>query len=59
MIGSVHLPSLIQLLEEALGDPDRVPNAEQKMRVITQRHIEFSQYHAEFQVITANLDWNP
>jgi hypothetical protein len=29
------------------------------MREIKPKHREFSQYYAEFQVIAANLDWNP
>jgi hypothetical protein len=29
------------------------------MKEITQKNREFSQYYAEFQVITADLDWNP
>jgi hypothetical protein len=29
------------------------------MREITQQNREFSQYYAEFQVIAADLDWNP
>jgi hypothetical protein len=29
------------------------------MREIKQNNSEFSQYYAEFQVIAADLDWNP
>jgi hypothetical protein len=29
------------------------------MRDIKQKYCEFSQYHAVFQVIAADLDWNP
>jgi len=29
------------------------------MREITKKNSEFSQYYAEFQVIAADLDWNP
>ena len=53
------LPALVQPLEAAFGDPDRVATAEQKMREIKQKNRKFSQYYAEFQVITADLDWNP
>jgi hypothetical protein len=53
------LSSLIQLLEAAFGDADRVAKAEWTMRDIKQKNREFSQYYAEFQVITADLDWNP
>ena len=58
-IGLEDLPALIQLLEAAFGDPDRVATAERKMREIKQKHHEFPQYYAEFQVIAADLDWNP
>jgi len=58
-IGVEDLSALIQLPEAAFGDPDRVATAERKMRVIKQKNREFSQYYAEFQVIAADLDWNP
>jgi len=58
-IGLEDLPAFIQLLEAAFGDPDRVATAERKMREINQKNREFSQYYAEFQVIAADLDWNP
>jgi hypothetical protein len=58
-IGLEDLPAFIQLLEAAFGDPDRVATAERKMREIKQKNREFSQYYAEFQVIAADLDWNP
>jgi len=57
--GLEDLPAFIQLLEAAVGDPDRVATAERKMREIKQKNREFSQYYAEFQVIAADLDWNP
>jgi hypothetical protein len=53
------LPAFIQLLEAAFGDPDRVATTERNMREIKQNNREFSQYYAEFQVIAADLDWNP
>jgi hypothetical protein len=55
-IGLEDLPALIQLLEAAFGDPDRVATAERKMQGIKQQNREFSQYYAESQVITADLD---
>ena len=33
--------------------------AERIMQEINQKNREYSQYYAEFQVIAANLDWNP
>jgi hypothetical protein len=53
------LPAFIQLLAAAFGDPDRVATAERNMKEIKQKNGEFSQYYAEFQVIAADLDWNP
>jgi len=58
-IGLEDQPAFIQLLEAAFGDPDRVATAERQMREINQKNREFSQYYAEFQVIAADLDWNP
>jgi len=58
-IGLEDLPALIQLLEAAFVDPDQVATAERKLREIKQKNGEFSQYYAEFQVIAADLDWNP
>jgi hypothetical protein len=58
-IGLGDLPAFIQLLEAAFGDPDRVATTERKIPEIKQKNREFSQYYSEFQVIAANLDWNP
>jgi hypothetical protein len=58
-IGLEDLPVFLRLLEAAFEDPDRVAIAERKMREIKQKNCEFSQYYAEFQVIAADLDWNP
>jgi len=53
------LTAILQLLEAAFGDPDRVATAERNIREIKQKNREFSQYYAEFQVIAADLDCNP
>jgi len=58
-IGLEDQLAVIQLLEAAFGDPDRVATAEQKMQEIAQMNHWFYQYHAEFQVIAADLDWYP
>jgi len=58
-IGLEDQPAFVQLLEAALGDPDRVATAERNIREIKQKNCKFSQYYAEFQVIVADLDWNP
>jgi hypothetical protein len=46
-------------LEAAFVHPDRVATAEQKMLEIQQKNREFFPSYAEFQVIAADLDWNP
>jgi hypothetical protein len=53
------LSGFTQPLEAAFGDPDRVATAERNMRDNQPKNREFSQYYAEFQVIAADLDWNP
>jgi hypothetical protein len=58
-IGLEGLTAFIQFLDAAFGDPDRVATAERNMREIKQKNGEFSQYYGEFQVIAADLDWNP
>jgi len=58
-IGLEDLAAFIQLLEAAFGDPDRVATTARNMKEIKQKNREFSQYYAEFQVIAADLDWNP
>jgi hypothetical protein len=58
-IGLEDLPAFIQLLEAAVRDPDLVATAERKMPEIKQKNRKFSQYYTEFQVIAADLDWNP
>jgi len=59
MIGLEDLPAFTQLLEAAFGYPDQVATAERTMRGIKHKNREFSQYYAVFQIIAANLDWNP
>jgi len=58
-IGLRDLPALIELLEATFGDSDRVATAERKIREITPKKLEFSQYNAEFHVIAADLDCKP
>jgi len=58
-IGLEDLPACIHLLETASGDTDWVASAEGKMRDIQQTNWMFSQYCAESQIITADIDWNP
>jgi hypothetical protein len=58
-VGLEDLPAVIQLLEAAFGDPDRVATTERNMKETKQKNREFSLYYAEFQDIAAGLDWNP
>ena len=58
-IGLEDLPESIRLPEAAFRDADRVATTELEMQEIKQRNREFSQWYAEFQVIAADLDWNP
>jgi hypothetical protein len=58
-IGLENLLAFIQLLEAACGDPDQVATAGQTMWEVNQKNREFSQYYAEFQVIAADVNWNP
>jgi hypothetical protein len=59
MIGLEDLPVCIQLLEADFGDSDWIATVKRKMREIKQQNREFSLYYAEFQVIAADLDFNP
>jgi len=58
-IGLENLPACIQLLGAAFGDHDLVATTKLEMHEIKQKNLEFCQYYAELQVITANLNWNP
>ena len=58
-IGLGDLPAFIQLLEASFGDPGRVATAERNMKEIKQMNQELFLYYAQFQVIAADLDWNP
>lgn len=42
-------PALLEYLEIAFGDPDRVQNAQNKLYQLRQRNVDFSAYFAEFQ----------
>jgi len=58
-IGLENLPAVIELLEAAFGDHDRVATAKWIMLQIKQKNPEFSKYYAEFEVIAADREWNP
>jgi hypothetical protein len=58
-IGLEDFRAYVELLDAALGDTGRIATTEQKMPVIEQKNSVFSQYYCMFQLIMANLDWNP
>jgi len=58
-IGLEDQPAFIRHLEAAFGDPNRVATAEQRIWKINQKNRAFSQYYAEFQTITVDLDLKP
>lgn len=45
----VDYPALLEYLERAFGDPDRVQNAQNKLYSLRQRNLDFSVYFSEFQ----------
>ena len=45
----VDYPEMLQYLEDAFGDPDRVQNAQNKLYQLKQKNLDFSVYYAEFQ----------
>jgi hypothetical protein len=59
MIGLEDQPAFIQYVIPTFEDSDLVPTAIRNICEIKQMNREFSQYLAEFQEISANLDWNP
>jgi hypothetical protein len=52
------LAKLIQLLENAFGNPDKEPTPEQGLSKLYQRNLELSQYYADLECIIADLDYN-
>lgn len=52
------LESLINILDIAFGNPNRVAEAEAKLSTIQQGNREFSTYYAEFQRYAAEVIWD-
>jgi len=48
-VNLTNLEALITILNNAFGNPNRVAEAEYKLRTISQRPREFSNYITEFQ----------
>jgi hypothetical protein len=58
---TVELPdlgALIQILENAFGNPNRILNAERKLNTIQQGNRDFSSYYAEFSKYAAEVSLN-
>jgi hypothetical protein len=45
----VDYPQLLEYLEQAFGDPDRVQNAQDRLYTLKQKNQDFSVYLSEFQ----------
>jgi hypothetical protein len=45
----VDYPQLLEYLEQAFGDPDRVQNAQNRLYTLKQKNQDFSVYFSEFQ----------
>jgi hypothetical protein len=52
------LAALIQILENAFGNPNRVQDAERKLNTIQQGNRDFSSYYAEFSRYAAEVSWD-
>jgi len=59
--GNINIASveaLITLLENALGDPDRVRTAKRNLQSLRQNNHNISDYLADFQRYAAEVSWN-
>ena len=50
--------ALIEVLETAFGDPDRVGSAERALETLRQGNRDFATYYAEFSRLIADVNWN-
>jgi len=57
-IDLANLAALITILETAFGNPNRVAEAEAKLRTIQQGSRDFNSYYAEFQRHAAEVTWD-
>jgi len=58
---TIHLKDtedIIQILQNAFGDPDPVATARAKRASLRQGKKEFNTYFAEFQMLICKLNWN-
>lgn len=58
-LGLESLPAGIHLLETSFGDLHTLATGTGNGLEVKRKNSEFSQYNADFPVITPNLDWNP
>jgi Retrotransposon gag protein len=59
--GGVNLEdiaALVEVLETAFGDPDRMGSAERALENLRQGNRDFATYYAEFSRLVADVDWN-
>jgi len=57
-VNLANLAAFITVMENAFGNPNRVAEAEYKLKTITQGSREFSAYHAEFQRYANEVTWD-
>lgn len=57
-VNLANLAAFITVMENAFGNPNRVAEAEHKLRTITQGTRDFSTYHAEFQRYASEVTWD-
>jgi hypothetical protein len=50
--------ALVEVLETAFGDPDRVGSAERALENLRQGNRDFATYYAEFSRLIADVNWN-
>jgi Retrotransposon gag protein len=53
-----NVTALMEVLETAFGDPDRVGSAERALENLRQGNRDFATYYAEFSRLVADVDWN-
>ena len=54
----VNVEALIDILEEAFGNPNCVAEAEAKLCNLQQGNHEFTSYYAKFQRYTSEVKWD-
>jgi hypothetical protein len=52
-----NVDALVEVLETAFGDPDRVGSAERALENLRQNNRDFATYYAEFSRLIADVEW--